>query len=189
MNVKDLLVAQRTDDDQYIGVNAGKTNYIGLELTTNHKIVQSESFRLDLRNAVTLNDFKFDEFINDTEDYSGNQLTGVPKFVFNSTLTGETDFGVYFNLNYNYIGEIPMRDDNSVYSDKYQLLNSKIGFRTNLFENFNLNIYGGINNIFDEKYASMLLINAGSFGGNAPRYYYPGEPTNYYAGIDLNYQF
>mgnify|MGYP000571665588 CR=1 FL=1 len=45
------------------------------------------------------------------------------------------------------------------------------------------------NNIFNEKYASMLLINASGFGGSAPRYYYPGEPNNYYAGLGLTYTF
>jgi iron complex outermembrane receptor protein len=32
-----------------------------------------------------------------------------------------------------------------------------------------------------------LLINASSFGGNSPRYYYPGEPVNFYSGIRLKY--
>jgi iron complex outermembrane receptor protein len=46
-----------------------------------------------------------------------------------------------------------------------------------------------LNNIFDEDYASQILINATGFGGNAPRYFYPGNPTNYYAGINMNYIF
>jgi len=52
-----------------------------------------------------------------------------------------------------------------------------------------LDAYLGFNNIFNEKYASMLQINAGSFGNNPPRYYYPGEPSNYYAGLNLKYTF
>jgi iron complex outermembrane receptor protein len=35
----------------------------------------------------------------------------------------------------------------------------------------------------------MLLINAGSFGGNKPRYYYPGNPINYYTSLKLKYRF
>ena len=34
----------------------------------------------------------------------------------------------------------------------------------------------------------MVLVNAGSFGGRAPRYYYPGAPRNYYGGIRLFFQ-
>jgi len=36
-----------------------------------------------------------------------------------------------------------------------------------------------------EKYASMILINAPSFGINPPRYYYPGEPIHVFMGIKL----
>jgi len=52
-----------------------------------------------------------------------------------------------------------------------------------------LDLFVGLNNIFDEKYAAMLLINATSFGTAKPRYYYPGEPVNYYAGINIKYHF
>jgi iron complex outermembrane recepter protein len=50
-----------------------------------------------------------------------------------------------------------------------------------------LRITAGINNLFDTRYASMILVNAPSFGSNAPRYYYPGAPRNYFIslGIDL----
>ena len=62
-------------------------------------------------------------------------------------------------------------------------------YNWNIKSKFLLELYGGINNAFDEKYASMILINAGSFGGRAPRYFYPGLPRNYYGGISLKYIF
>ncbi|MDT0552543.1 TonB-dependent receptor family protein [Urechidicola vernalis] len=189
MNVKDLLVARRTGDNQFIGVNAGKTTYNGLEIATYHQLIKSDNIDLKIHNAFTLNNFKFKDFVTEQNDYSGNDLTGVPNQVFNSSLFLNFKSGAYISANYNYIGSIPMRDDNSKYSESYQIINTKFGFKAALFENVIFDFYGGINNIFDEKYASMLLINASSFGGNAPRYYYPGEPINYYFGMQLNYQF
>ena len=59
----------------------------------------------------------------------------------------------------------------------------------NLKESFVINTFFGINNFTNQSYASQILINASSFGGNQPRYYYPGEPINYYLGIKLNYIF
>jgi iron complex outermembrane receptor protein len=50
-----------------------------------------------------------------------------------------------------------------------------------------MNIFVGVDNVFEESYASQILINARGFGGNAPRYYYPGVPINYYTGIAINY--
>jgi len=189
MDVKNLLVARRTASDQFIGVNAGKTQYNGLEIALNYQLLKTGSLRIYNSNAFTFNDFKFKSFVDDSDDYSGNDLTGVPNLTFNSNLNIETNFGLYAFLNYNYVGETPMRDDNSVYSDKYQLVNTKFGYRSNTDKRLQFDLFVGINNIFDEKYASMLLINAGSFGGNAPRYYYPGEPTNYYAGANIKFVF
>ena len=48
-----------------------------------------------------------------------------------------------------------------------------------------MQLYAGIRNLFNEKYASMILVNAQALGGNAPRYYYPGEPVNFYAGMKI----
>ena len=99
--------------------------------------------------------------------------------------------GIYGFVEYQFVDKMPMNDENSAYSDSYSLLNSKLGFKKVFGSNDNLilDIYGGINNILDEKYASMIAVNAPSFGGNPPRYYYPGLPINYYAGIELVYRF
>lgn len=187
MQVKDLIVPRRTGEDEFIGVNAGKTSYNGLELTLNYTIVNTEKSKIFFNNAVTFNDFKFQDFVELNQDFSGNQLTGVPKFTFNSQLNFESNLGLYAFLTYNFVGEIPIRDDNSIYSDAYQLVHTKIGYKIILGNKFELDLFVGINNMFNEKYASMLLINAVGFGTNLPRYYYPGEPRNYYTGINLKY--
>jgi len=189
MDVKNLLVARRTSSDEFIGINAGKTRYNGLELAVNYTLINSKIFKINHSNALAFNDFKFKDFVDDMADYSGNDLTGVPNVTFNSSLDIQTKFGFYTFLNYNYVGKIPIRDDNSVYSDSYQLVNAKFGFKSKQEKPFQWDAYVGINNIFDEHYASMLLINAEGFGGTAPRYFYPGEPSNYYAGLNLKYMF
>ena len=187
MTVKDLLVARRTSDDQFIGINAGKTIYNGLELSINYRFLDSDTFKVYSANALTVNDFSFDTFIDDTDDYSGNDLTGVPNVTFNSTLNIDSIKGWYGILNFSHTGKIPIRDDNTLYSKSYDVMNLKIGYISNKSKKIVFDIYTGINNLFNEKYASMLLINASSFGGNSPRYYYPGEPVNFYSGIRLKY--
>lgn len=189
MNVNDLLVARRSSDDEFIGVNAGKTRYNGIELTLNYNLINSKAIKLSHLNSVAYNDFKFREFVYLENDYSGNQLTGVPEFTFNSRFNIQSSLGFYGLLTYNYVSEIPIRDDNTVYSDSYQLVHTKVGYRSGEIKKFQFDLFIGVNNLFNEKYASMLLINAGSFGGNAPRYYYPGEPINYYSGLNLKYTF
>lgn len=189
MDIDDLLVARRTGDDEYIGVNAGKTIHKGLEIALNYFIINTSKIQISHTNAFSFNDYTFDEFEDLDENYSGNDLTGVPDQTFNSQLFINSNLGLYGYVNYQYIGTIPIRDDNSVYADSYQLVNTKIGYKKMVGTHFQIDGFLGLNNVFDEKYASMLQINAGSFGNNAPRYYYPGEPSNYYAGINLKYTF
>ena len=189
MDISNLLVARRTGDDQFIGVNAGQTVHKGIEIGLNYFIVNKPNIQIQHNNAFSFNDFTFQDFKDLDNDYSGNDLTGVPDKTFNSQLFLTSETGVYANINYQYIGEIPIRDDNSVYADSYQLVNIKMGYKKSIGSHLQIEGFLGINNIFNEKYASMLQINAGSFGNNAPRYYYPGEPSNYYAGLNLNYVF
>jgi iron complex outermembrane receptor protein len=189
MNVKNLLVAKRTNTDEYIGINAGKTQYKGFEITLKQDLIKNENIILFSTHSFTYNKFNFKEFVDDFNDYSNNELTGVPKSTYNTIIGLETFNGFYASVNYNFVGKIPLRDDNSIYSKEYQLLNTKIGYQSSENKKFQFNIFLGINNVTNSKYASMLLINAGSFGGNKPRYYYPGNPINYYTSLKLKYRF
>ncbi len=189
MQIKDLLVARRTDFDQFIGINAGKSVHNGLELEMNYALREGYLWKVDGFLNYTYSDYKFKDFIDAGNDYSGNFLTGTAPHRLNAGIRWheQRSSGFHGNINYQYVDAMPLRDDNSIYSESYHLTNAKIGYRKP-FKPFNIDLFMGINNIFDMKYASMLLINAGSFGGAAPRYYYPGLPRNYYAGLKVDFQ-
>lgn len=187
--IKNLLVARRTSQDEFIGVNAGKTNHDGVELDFDFSINNSEKNQLSAFGSYTLNLYEFENFVDDTNDFSGNKVTGVPSNVINFGLDFNSSIGFYGNVNFQHVGEMPITDNNTLFSESYNLINFKMGYRNNLTTQLNLNIFLGVNNLLDEKYASQILINARGFGGNAPRYFYPGNPINYYSGISLNYSF
>jgi iron complex outermembrane receptor protein len=191
MRIRNLIVARRTGNDAFVGINAGETTHNGIEMTLNYDFLRSEITEKNLYGFITytLADYKFDEFIDDDNNYSGNELTGVPRHVLNTGISFHTKPGLYGNLNYQFVDEMPLRDDNSVYSDAYQLVNLKLGYNKSLSDRFRLDLYGIINNLLDTHYASMIMVNASSFGGNDPRYYYPGLPRNYYLGAEVSYQF
>ncbi|UKM65016.1 TonB-dependent receptor [Flavobacteriaceae bacterium GSB9] len=189
LNIKNLLVSRRTAEDQFIGVNAGKTQHDGLESSLNYLINKNKKTVFNIFLNHSLNHYTFKEFIEEDQNYSGNDLTGVPSQVFNSGIDINSSYGFYGYINFQHVGKMPITDSNSLYSESYNLTNLKFGFKTNLNKNLKLNGFFGLNNIFDTHYASQILVNATSFGGAAPRYYYPGNPTNYYAGINVNYLF
>lgn len=187
--IKNLLVARRTAQDEFIGINAGSTQHDGLELSLNYQWLEKETLSINTFANYTLNNFKFKEFIDGDTNFSGNDLTGIPSGIFNTGIDIESSFGIYGNINFQYVGDMPITDSNNLYSDSYSLTNFKAGYKTSFNKKLNFNIFLGINNIFDKTYVSQVLINASGFNGNAPRYYYPGNPVNYYTGVSINYAF
>ncbi len=187
MNIQNLLVAQRVGNDEFIGKNAGSTRHKGVELDVQYHILASKRLSIIPFFSYTYNHHRFKEFLDEEINYSGNWLTGVPKNRLNSGIKLKSENGLYWNTTHQYVGEIPMTDANTLYSDSFSIFNSKIGFNKRFGSKLILNINFGINNVFNTKYAQSILINAVGFGGSEPRYYYPGNNRNYYGGFQFKY--
>lgn len=189
MPIKNLLVAKRVGNDQYIGRNAGKTRHQGIDLDWSYNFKISDKIKLLPYISYTFNNHSFIDFVDEeaNEDYEGNSLTGVPKHKVNSGLKTTFGNGLYATLTHQFVDRIPLTDANTLYSESFNLLNIKLGYKKQVFDNLLLSLNFGINNLMDTAYAQSVLINASSFGGNAPRYFYPGNAINYYGGVTFNY--
>lgn len=188
MNVRNLLVAERVGDDQFIGRNAGKTKHQGLELALSYLLEISSNIKLTPFLNYTLNDHKFIDFVDGDDDFSGNPLTGVAKNRVHGGLQTDLFNNFYCNITYQHVGAIPLTDANSLSSDAFNLVHARMGYRQKLSDKFVLGLDFGINNLFDTVYAQSVLINTQAFGGNEPRYYYPGEERNFYGSLRLGYR-
>ena len=128
LNIKNLLVSRRTALDEFIGINAGETQHDGLELSLNYKVLETDGFMINSFMNYTLNNFIFKEFIDDSNNFSGNDLTGVPSDIFNAGINFNSTLGFYGNINFQYVGSMPITDSNSFFSDDYKLINLKFGY-------------------------------------------------------------
>jgi iron complex outermembrane receptor protein len=189
MNIKDLLVAQRVGEDQYIGRNAGKTRHKGLELEARYTTSVSKSLSLAPYFAYTLNDHSFVDFVDGENDYSGNPLTGVPKHRVSSGLDVAYDDDFTLNISHQFVGDIPLTDANSKRSEAFNVFNVSAKYRLYVTEHIRVRLNAGINNALDANYAASVLINAVGFGGSQPRYFYPANGRNFYGGVVLTYMF
>ncbi|MBW2961729.1 TonB-dependent receptor family protein [Mesonia aestuariivivens] len=189
IQVNDLLVAERIAEDQYVGANAGKTDHNGVELLLKYNWKITSAIILKPYASANFNFYKFDEFIDEGQDFSGNDLTGVPdqKINIGLDLIAENGFSLFSNVLF--VSEIPLNDENSLETDRYQLINIKAGYDFTIFNDFQINLNAGVNNVFDEHYAVSTLPNAVGFGNSEPRYYYPGNDRNFYGGVEVKYLF
>ncbi len=189
MSIKNLLVAQRIGEDQYIGRNAGKTSHKGIEISTSYDINLTSALLVSPFVNASFNFHKFVDFVDEDENFSGNELTGVPDKNINAGIRFVHNKGLFLTTTLQHIGEIPITDSNSLYSNSFTIVNTKLGYKTQFTEKLTFEINAGINNITDENYASSVLINAVGFGGSEPRYYYPGNPINYFSSLKVKYLF
>jgi len=188
MQIRDLLVARRVDDDQFVGVNAGKTLHQGIEAAANYNLNFNKSLSANAWASASIGNYKFEEFIDGDNDFSGNELTGVPQSKMNAGILITVRKNFYLSSDFEFVDAIPINDANLVYSDSYRIVNLKAGFRLDILTDISMNIAAGINNIFDEHYASMVLVNATAPPNALPRYYYPGLPVNYYGNISFTWR-
>lgn len=179
------IVQRESDRGTVLFRNAGSTDQKGFELNLNYLIYESYlGFieKVQLHSAYTYHHFEFNDYVTADGDYSGNALTGVPPHSLVSTLKVTTAPGVYANFTHNFTDDIPLNDENSVYSDPYQLVQGRIGIRSMLFDRLEFDLYFGMDNLLDERYSLGYDINA--FGN---RYYQPAPERNWFAGLKLDY--
>ncbi len=188
MKIRNLLVAQRTAEDAYMGINAGATTHPGLEFKLDYKFLERQQWSAWFRMNANLTNYRFASFIDNGHDYSGNKLTGTPASTSNWMLEATHAKGFFLNLHVQTVGRIPIRDDNALFTDAYMLANWMAGYEKS-FNRLSVSLMSGIQNVFDTHYASMILINATAFGTQSPRYYYPGLPRNFKSMFSLKYSF
>ncbi|PDH44500.1 MAG: hypothetical protein CNE34_03810 [Rhodothermaeota bacterium MED-G18] len=184
MDIKNLLVAQRTSFDTFTGVNAGRTTHPGLEATINFPLLRSQNLTITSSSNFSKYWYIFKDFNNRGTDYSQNKLTGVPTHSTFSKI--KFDLKNYLaQISFQNVGKIPMNDSNELFTDSYSVIDLKLS-RLYSLKNLVINISTGVNNLFDKRYASGIVINARGFGGRDPRFYYPGLPRNYFISLSLS---
>jgi iron complex outermembrane receptor protein len=177
----ETIVIQRTADGAEYFVNAGNTSQKGIEAKITWAPQTGSSFLTAFKmwTSYTYNHYRFEEYVQDGNDYSGNRLTGVAPTI--ALLGLDITFDkIYLNITTNYTDAIPLNDGNTEYADEYLLLGGRLGYRTTFGETLPFEVFAGVDNGTDRRYSLGNDLNA--VGG---RYYNAAAPANYYVGLNL----
>jgi len=189
--LKDMLVTKRITEEIFTGINAGRARNTGIELWVKGSLNADQDpsrFNASMSLGYNLSRNIFIDFVDDGADYSGNILPGIPLQELNTLFTAQFAGGE-LSIQHRYSGQQWMNDSNEQLYEGHHL--THIEFKGVLpipSAPVQVTLRAGIRNLFDVQHASMILINAPSFGGNAPRFYYPGEPRQIHLGIELSYR-
>ena len=201
--VEDKLVSQAVTDDKgsvlyTFSTNVGKQENQGVELALSYAIFNDPNKPLSLLRPFinyTYSDFTYKNYKSDnndnnkTIDYSGKDVVGIPPSVLSAGVDIALKWGIYLYTTYQYVDKMPITNDNNHFAESYGLLSSKLGYRTNLGKHFEINVYGGGENLTNELYYNMVFLNA-NFNGAPPKIYLPGPyKSTFYGGGSLSYKF
>ena len=162
--------------DQKFYNNAGKSKRKGIEIAGLLKLNNSI-----LSSSYSSGDYYFKDFSENSNDYSGNKIPGIPKNIFTLSLEHRTKNNVFLNFNFKNIGEIYADNSNVTKIDKFNTLNFKMGKEFDVSKSI-IYPYLIVNNIFQSEYFDNIRINA--FGG---RYYEPAPKRTIFGGIRVTF--
>ena len=174
-----------TDDTEYF-LNSGGTRQLGFESQVSAWLIAPKDQGLirgvQIRNSLTFSNFKFSDYANGEENYSGNRLTGVPERVIVSSGRIALPASLSLFLQHNYTSKIPLNDLNNAFSEGCNLVQIKLSWNSlNRFTS-NLELSAGLDNALNEKYSLGNDLNA--FGG---RYYNAAPARNFFIGINARF--
>jgi iron complex outermembrane receptor protein len=188
-SVSNQLITKRLAEDRYIKENAGETDFSGVEAVMGVRLFSNKVLSINADINYSYSQYKFKEFVDENNDYSGNKVPGIPAHQGGVVLSIHMWNKLQLHYRWSGMSKMPMNDANNKYYGGHQLMNLHLTYREQILKKLHLTTFARAGNIGGVHYASMILVNARGFGGAEPRYYYPGAPTNFQAGVRLNYNF
>lgn len=187
LRLSQTIVRRTLENGAEYFVNAGSTAQNGLEILASYDLVQprsSDDLPLFLQNlriwgSFTYNDFRFRNYIQGTENYSGNRVTGVAPVVAVVGIDAATRHGFYTNITFTFNDTTPLNDANTVYAPDFEMLTGRIGYRRKIGRT-EADFFAGVDNALNERYSLGNDLNA--FGG---RFFNAAAPRNYFGGVRL----
>lgn len=177
-------ISRRTseNDTEYF-LNSGRTSQKGIEIQTtiDLPVSKKKSMHLIFGNAITLNDFRFVDYISGETDLSGKKLTGIPDQSYSTSLELKRNSDWSLSATYYYNQEIPLNDLSDDLSPATNLINLKAE-KYFIMMKSHWTVFLQVENLTNEIYSAGYDLNA--LGG---RYYNPSPARNFMAGICLKY--
>ncbi|MCF8244058.1 MAG: TonB-dependent receptor [Saprospiraceae bacterium] len=172
--LKDEFVRYQGFEGESYYENVGKSSRKGLELSMSGQLEKHWMLNFN----YTYSDFKFDKY----GSVEGKQTPGIPKHQAGISLNYFKKSGFFFSVGNQYVSEIIV-NYYSGYSNKakpYIFGYSRAGWNV-VKQKVTTEIFGGINNAFNQKYNANIRINGGT------NFYEPAPPRNIYAGIKFKF--
>jgi iron complex outermembrane recepter protein len=184
LRLQNAIVTRNNADGSQYFVNAGDTKQNGLEVWLQYQLLRNGSHffkSIKLTESYSYQPYQFVTYQQGTSNYSGNQLTGVPKHILVNGLQITMAKGLFFNVSHTYTSALALTDANDVFTEAYNLLQAKAGINFNV-KKVSVQLYIGGDNLLNQVYSLGNDINA-----VGRRFYNPATAINVYGGCKISW--
>jgi iron complex outermembrane receptor protein len=155
--------------------NAGESSHEGLEAMVRAR--PAPGWELD--GAWTWVDARYEDFVVEGTEFSGNRIPGLAPHRVEGDLTREGD-DWFVTLEAEWTDEVPVDDANTATADAYTLVDLRAGLERVSVDRWDVSPFAAVTNLGDTRYVSAVTVNA--FGG---RYYEPGPGRMFTVGATV----
>lgn len=169
------IVSVRLPDATFRNQNAGSTSHKGIEVNVKYSLIENMMWRI----GATYAEHKYEEYVQQGKDYSGNKMSQAPPYIINSELTYKPPYlkGFRVAVEYQGIGSYYTDPGNTAKYSGFNVFNARVGYSLKAFE-----VWLNCINVTDKIYATTVEKSA--FGTS----YRPGQLRTLNVGIAYNFR-
>lgn len=176
-SVSDQIIQETEIDGQAIFSNGGNAEHTGIE--SQLRIQPSNYFSLDMMYTWINAEFSGGNY-DMGEDFKGNKLPGVPPHRFGASASIYVGSHT-FSTDIKWVGEYFANSENTALNDSYLLTDFRWAYRGVDFNNWSVNPFIAVDNIFNTRYNTSVALN-----NNFGRFFEPGSDRSFRAGLRLD---
>ncbi|GAA4345431.1 TonB-dependent receptor [Flaviaesturariibacter amylovorans] len=183
--LRQSIVQRRTAGGGDYFVNAGRTRQQGLETSLRWALPRGFfSPSSVLWASHTWHRFRYADFKQVNNDYSGNALPGVAPHTVAAGADLWWQERLFLSATYFYSARLPLNDANSAWAPAYHLVGARVGWQGAVGARVGIKVSAGADNLLNERYSLGNDVNG--FGG---RYYNAAPGRNYFVSVQVERWF
>ena len=161
-------------------INSGGTRQQGLEVSTQWQVLTKlqRKISLDISTSLAIQRYRYKNFIQNNDDYSGNILPGTPPVTFFASANLEYKKSLQLAATWLYNDIVQLNDANTAAAASFHNIGLKATWQFRTSSKTLVHLFAGHDNLLNQRYTSAPDVNA--FGG---RYYNAAPTRNYFAGV------
>lgn len=183
--LNEAIVRRNDNNGNDYFINAGATKQHGFEAMIKYAVIpfsKTRFYQISFMQSLSYQPYQFTNYQQGNNNFTGNPITGVPKYIWVASLSYQHQNGWQWHVNANLTSKISLNDAATVYANSYQLIQSKLSKQWMVHQK-PIQVFLGVDNLLNQEYSLGNDINA---AGN--RFFNPAPSRNMYIGLQFNFQ-